>query len=592
MSRSVLERLGDPTVVALRVAGEAWPRGLLSGTVVPEGWLGLVERPDGRRRCVPAGDDPRPQREDRLLLVRHRAVEVPLSVNCVRAACGHEVSAAGEVRLHWPARDADLAALGRTLLADVELTRDGLARAVGEAGGWAAIQQFIRQRPAQQLVHDNLLDDFAALLRARLERFLFSSGAVLERVTGIRFSCPAMEEAEALQRAAAARVEQIKAQELVQQAAVAAVQRRLEGLSGIFEKLRAAAAGDERLRWHDLLPALSPAERCRLLENLWRITPDRQVAEAVVVILGDQCAWLDPAQPERITRRVTLPDELGGLRSVQFCPRRRWLLVGAARGVWALDAGGGEIVQRYVVPGAGPARTGFNAAVTVGERLLATHSQLGCWCWPLGSPLDCRAVLRPTDGVPRTIRGVTALSDDRVALAADNRVRIFTVTGEEADFPGLLTGTIHCLAALEPWLYAGVEDGSLYAFELGGPDVWVRQYRAAGVFESIQPRRWNDLIELVIPGGAEGLLGVFPGEALVARLLESPVPIRRAWSCDDLLVGLSDVRDRLVVLSSAAAGRAGQNVPLARLTGHSIQDACLVVRPARGATGNQVGEDS
>ena len=99
MSRETLSRLTDPTLVALCVSGRAWPKSLLSETRIPDAWMGLVETRDGRRRCVPAGEDPRPDDDDRLLLVRSRPIAASLEAINVSASCGNAVSASGEILL-------------------------------------------------------------------------------------------------------------------------------------------------------------------------------------------------------------------------------------------------------------------------------------------------------------------------------------------------------------------------------------------------------------------------------------------------------------------------------------------------------------
>ena len=259
-------------------------------------------------------------------------------------------------------------------------------------------------------MHDDLTDDFTAHLREQLKQFLFASGATLEHVAASKFTSTSLTRQEALERETAAGVARIEARDMVQQAALAATNRRLDSLGDVLAKLKSAAAGDEHMQWHDLLPSLSPAERGKLLENLWRITPDAQTAVAVVAVAGSECLWLAPASPDGITKRVTLNDDLGGLRSVTYDSQDARLLVGAARGVWLLDAATGDVCGRFEVPDVQP-RTGFNSAIACGGRLYAAHSQLGCWSWPLDKPGDARCILSPVERVPRTVRAVTALPD-------------------------------------------------------------------------------------------------------------------------------------------------------------------------------------
>ena len=583
MSRDIKERLAEPTVIALRCAGDQWPHSLLSAAVIPDAWMGLVETRDGRRRFVPAGEDPRAERGDQLVLVRNRPITVPLDVTDCRAACGNTVSATCELLVRWNADEHDLAALRKALLTQHELTLDGLANVVADAGGQTALQQLIRRHPAAKLVHEDQRDALLDAACEKLKRFLFETGMVLDRVAKLELSSESLARHEARERQAAERVERIETRKMVEQAALAATQRRLDDLGGLLEKLKTAAEADVQVQWRDLLPALSPAERGRLLENLWRITPDRKTAEAIVVVAGKECVWLDPANPEHVTRRVTLGDELGGLRSVTACPDRQLLAVGASRGVWTVNAANGDVTGKYEVPNAGEPQTGFNAAALAGERLFATHSQLGCWCWPLDRAAEAHALLEPVDGVPKTVRAVTTTEDGRLLFAADDCVHIFDAEGQSLG--GLDTGgkVIHCLAVLENAVYAGTANGMLLEGTLDETrELWLVVHRAPAAIETVQARRWSDLVELVIPAGVQGVCGVYGEEGVVTRLLESRTPIRRAWACDDLILALNELRDRLIVMNANLPDRTGRDVPIARLLGHSIQDAAIVATTEEG----------
>ncbi len=584
MSRDILKRLTDLRVVGLCCKGSAWPRSRLAETPIPDAWMGLVVSPDGRRRFVPAGEDPRLARDDTLALVRNRAITCPLQVPDIPTS-DHPVSAAVEVLLRCPAQDNELGALHKSLLAGDELTLENLAQAVSQAGATAALRQFVRARSASQLVHEDQRAPLLDTLRGALQRFLFSSGLVLERLGQVEFTSETLARQETLARTAAQRVEEIKSRDMVEQAALVATRRRLDDLAGLLDKLK-QVAGTGTARWSELLPALAPAERGRLLENLWRVTPDQHVAQAVVAVAGQTCVWLDPAQPEQILQRISVDESLGGLRSVSFSGERGWLLVGAARGVWALSAGDGTVVGSYLVPEAGQPRTGFNAAVIAGERLVATHSQLGCWSWPIAQPQQVTAHLRPADGIPKTIRAVTTGAGGQVLFAADDRVYIIRDAGEEMHTTSPVTAPITCLATLGDEIYAGTADGRVWSQSPAGhpgladADTWTVVHHTRSALESIVVRSWGDLVELVIPAGGDGISGVYPETGVVARLVESLVPVRRVWASDDALVGLSENRDRLTVLHTSMPGRAGRSVPLARLLGGLIQDACLVTSEA------------
>jgi len=583
MSRDILKRLADATVVALRCKGDAWPRALLSETPIPDAWMGLILKTDGRRRFVPAGEPPRAERDDTLVLVRNRALTIPLQLDSVPTSDAHAVNARLELLAHWPARDDDLTALHQTLLTSEELTLTDVSEAFRGAGTPAAVQRFCATRAAATLVGDDQRTPLLEHLRGELQRFLFSSGLMLERLGQVEFVSPSLTEANALQRDTARRVSELQARGIVEQAALAATQRRLDDLSTILTKLKTAAAGDGSLQWHELLPTLTPGERGRLLESLWRLTPDRTTAQSLVVVAGREVAWIDPRQPDGIRERVILPDELGGLRSVNYDTTSGTLLIGAARGVWQLEATKGNVIGQFRVPNVPPPPTGFNAAVTDGERLYATHSLLGAWAWRLADANDATPLLTPANGVPKTIRAATLAPPSRVLVAADNCVHGYDTEGLRVWESGPADGAIHCLAVLDGFVFAGTTAGTLLRAAIGQEAQWLIVHRAFGPIESVQARRWDDLTELVIPAGQQGVCGVYAEEALVARLLPTAHPARRAWACDDVLVALNEQRDRLTVLNSAMVARTGVEVAVARMLGRAIQDADLITAKAADA---------
>ena len=582
MSRDILESLKNPNLVALQCRGEDWPRALLSNRNLPRGWFALRQRADGKRGLIASGQDPDPERDDVLLFVRDAELAIPVEVSDCRAAGGNRVNVACTIQLRWR-RDADeLAAARKTFMDFNALTEERFVQRVTEAGVPAALKRFVREHKADALVEGDQREAFAEFLREQLKRFLFDAGLSIERVARFECSSDTLKEQQALRRETAKRVESIKARQMVEEAALAATQRRLGDLAGVMEKL-AAAAQNENMQWHDLLPSLSPAERGKLLENLWRITPNRHTARSIIVVAGQECLWLDPGDPEKITRRIKLDDALGGLRSVEFSPQRNALLVGAATGVWLLDADDGSVTGKFEVPGADRPRTGFNAAIVTGDNLIATHSQLGCWTWPLAQPSVGRALLQPESGVPKTIRSVVATSDGRVLFAADDTIHV--LDRELNPSAKLDTGgkTVTCIYVLDDSLYVGTLDGFVLHDRLDDShELFEVVHRAHDAIESIHARRWNDLVELVIPADAQGVLGIYGDEGVATPLLECRAPIRRAWACDDVVVGLSDHRDSLIVMNADMPQRTGREVHVARMTGRSIQDACIVVNSDEG----------
>lgn len=583
MSLEVRSILSDPTVVAVRVKGADWPRGVFAATPIPDGWMALVESLDGKRRYVPAGDEPRAAAEDSVALVRNRDIVTPLALRDVATEDGHTISGACDVLLRWRAEPDELAALRKSLLDGQRLTLPRLAERFAEGGARTAFAAFVRERNAADLLESDPRPTLLQHLRDSLKRFCFDTGVEIVRVAKLDWGSDSFARQRALELEAAQRVERIKAREMVEKAALAATHRKIAGLGGLLEKLE-SAAGESDTQWHELLPALSPNERGQLLENLWRITPDRAKAVYIVAIAGNTCLWLDPANPETVVRQVELPETLGGLRSVTFDALQGLLLVGAGQGVWVLDAERGAQQAMLPVPNCPPQRTGFNAAVRAEDRIVATHSALGCWVWRLDDPDSAAPVFEPVDGAPKRICAVTKSGEDRLIFGADNVVRVWLLDADESAELARLDDAVRALAVDAGGVYAGLSDGTVV--RLGSDRAIEPQvvHRVHDAVESIALRRWNDLLEMVVPHGAAGVLSVYAEQGVTAPLLTANQPLRRVWASDDLVVGLTDRRDRLIVMNANMPERQGFDVPIGQMTGRSVQDACIVtsrVEPAR-----------
>lgn len=580
MARDVIRRLSDATLVAIRIAGREWPRGLLAETPVPDAWMGLALKREGRRWFVAAGDFPRVSEDDELVLIRNRLFSIPIELRDATAACGNQIHATAELLVRWEARESDLAAFRQALLTAAELTVDQLAAHLADSGGLTSLRRFVRLQPVERLVGEDCRAELLETMREGLKRLAFEAGFVIDRVAKFECESPTFVRARARQQETEQRLEEVKAREVIEQAAVEAARRRLDEMGGLLEKLKTAAAGDGTASWHALLPTLSPAERGRLLENLWRLTPNARVATAIVVVAGNECMWLDPAGPENVVRRVTVPEEMGGLRSAAYCLQggAARLLLGAASGVWMLDAETGSVLNRFVADASTRPRTGFNVATLCNGRVFATHSQLGCWMWPVDAPANGRAILAPSGGVPKAIRAVVAADDGRVYFSADDCIHVYDPATDALAVQSAADGIVHCLALDGRTLYAGTDNGRLLRQELSRPDDWFVPFRASGPLESVQVRRWGDLVELVVPAGPQGVDAVYEEQNVVVRLVETSQSIRKAWACDDLIVGLNDRRDRLVVCRASQPDRKGAEAPIARMIGASVQDVCIVTR--------------
>lgn len=575
MADDIREKLGRDDLVALKLRASDWPRHLLSATLIPDAWMGLKLAADGRRAFVPAGEAPQLDRDDVLLLVRSRALTIPLEFDHVQARDRHTLRGRVELLLRWEPRETELAALAESLVAERDLTLPRLADALHAADAVAALRRFVAESDAEPLVAGARRDAALEHLRAALERFCFRTGATIERLGHCAFDSESLRHARLLAERAEQRVAAIEARRMVEQAAAEATRQRLDHLGDLLAKLRASATNDSQ-DWHDLLPALAPPERGKLLENLWRLTPNETIAAAIAVVAGNSLALLDPQSAAQLTHRVEIPDELGPLRSVTYDAAHAQLLLGAARGVWVVSPAG-ELVQRLAISAElDTPRTGFNSAARTGDTVFATHSQLGVWRWKLGE--HCAApqttqLLSTPEGT-RAVRAATVDDSGALWFAIDGS--IWTLAPDDAAPREFAIGvnTICHVCPHRDALFVSTTVGELFRVQRTQPDDWWLLHRTADVLERFAIRQWRDLCEVLTPALSGGVQAIYDEQQVAARVIEHPTAVRRIWACDDAIVGLSKLRDRLLI--STTAGGVTNDVPIARLLHQSVADATIV----------------
>lgn len=578
MSRGALAQLSDEQLVALQLRGGQWPRSLFAPALIPDAWMGLLEHADGWRKFVPSGEDPRPSGDARLTLVRNRPIAVPVEVDDLRAGGGEDITLRGELLLRWQQRDDDLSALARQLATRTRLNLQDLAALLREPLRSAA-SVFASARPVEALTGVDLREPLSQHLHEHLRAQAFEWGFAIERVTRCDAISRAAAERAAVQRDASRRIEHIRAGQLVEQAALAATQQKLAGLRSMLGELQSTAQGDARVG-RELLASLDPAERGRVLANLWRIVPSSCRTHAIVAVGGFNCVWLNPDDPQQVTRRLEVPDLLGPLRSVGCTVGCDAVLLGAAKGVWRVASDCTSKPAPLRAPDAAGAVHRFNAVAGREQEVYGTHTQLGCWRWSaegVAAPL-----LQSSIGMPQSVRALV-LCDDSIWFAADDRV----LCAEKGQGPPRQIGnpigsTIHSLAVGATDLFAGCGDASVRRCAIDGSTDWEIIARGDGPVASLALRSWGDLDELLFPAGHRGVLALYWREQVTVAQLEPPAglggrvaPIDRVWAAADLLAALNSDLGRLYVRTASTPDGVIREVLLARLLGRPVEDVCL-----------------
>jgi hypothetical protein len=255
------------------------------------------------------------------------------------------------------------------------------------------------------------------------------------------------------------------------------------------------------------------------------------------------------------------------------------LLLGAATGVyrWPIDRTEPDLT--LLVEAAPAVRGGFNAATMVGDRVFASHSELGLHEWNVEEPTVARALFEPMTRAADVVRGVQFF-DGNLYCSIDDRVIRWPADGVGDSPSHVYAGSMTTITALCPTsqgLFAGNGDGDVLHWPAGReakPDrLHTGLQRAA---ESVWVLKSHGVVRLVYTDTSLHVHARVLGDDYSCRYEAGGQTLRRVEVAPDMLVATNDLRDRLICWAPGQPGRAMATVGVSRLCGHSIQDVCLV----------------
>ncbi|MFQ5495393.1 MAG: hypothetical protein ACE5EX_08435, partial [Phycisphaerae bacterium] len=355
-----------------------------------------------------------------------------------------------------------------------------------------------------------------------------------------------------------------------------------------------------------------------------------------VVAAGDELLFFDPADLDSPTRRLTIQGDAGSIRSIQAADGddgRPILLLGAATGVYRLPIDRAEPDLTLLVDPAPQVRGGFNAAVTVGDRVFASHSELGLCEWRVGEPDNPTPRFESLTRQAGAVRGVHFFDGD-LLCAIDDRIIRWPADGTTDKPAHIYSGSTSTITAVRPTstgLFVGNGDGDVLHYPrdgdrsaqeapLGasvssatpaersappagsdgsgtaGPPVATghKATLEAGSTRTSKPVRLHtgtnrpvESLWLLTTHGVRRLVYTDTslhvharvlGDTFACRYEAGGQTLRRVEVAPDLLVATNDLRDRLICWTPGRPASPSATIPVSRLCGRSIQDVCLVPR--------------
>ncbi len=557
--------------------------GLLKRSLdLPIQWAALISRTTGDHEVVRSGGSVSSDEAQAVMFVRVTPVDISFVAENLSSQDGFACKAEVKTRLAIIPERGEMLSFQQHLLGSRRVAQaEGLASYL-QPSLHAGLAKLAAEQDAAALVDARTNDAISNALADAVEPACFAAGLVLERRPTARFESSALRQVQQVQQTAAARRVEHEAARQLDEALQTAWAEHVDQLASLLTRLNELAAASPEVKLPDLLRTFSERQRGQLYEALFATEEPTTRTRWLVVAAAEELLFFDPQALDSPNRRLKIDGPTGQARSVRCATvpdQGAVLLVGAATGVylWPIDRSTPETT--FLVSDGPRVRGGFNAAVLVGERLFATHSELGIHEWDLGEPTSGQPRFASMTAGAKAVRDVEFFDGD-LYCSIDDRVIRWPVDDATDRPTHIYTGSAALITALCPTadgLFAGNSDGDILHWAGGRdtePEVLCRgQKRAA---ESLWLLASHGVRRLIFTDTSHRVHAKVLGDSFECNYEAGGQTLRRVDVAPDLLVATTELRDRLICWKPGHPDKPYATIALASLTGRSVQDVCLV----------------
>ncbi|MCB9850912.1 MAG: hypothetical protein H6817_09450 [Phycisphaerales bacterium] len=557
--------------------------GMLRRTLdLPAAFAALARREDGGSVVTPAGGKVAGDGVEELVFVRAAPFEVEFAIAQLPARdkylCDARVSLMVQVLTDRAELDAlcsrvlgsrsvvDIAAIERHLFAHIE----------------RAVQASVAACDASSLVAGEHADALAKAISDGLAEPCFSSGMAVASTPVVSITSAAYDRTKQAAQRAARALQEHAAQGELRDALAGAQRERLDHLEGMLARLKKLADDSPAVELPELMRAFEESQRGQLYQALFASRARRRMTQWIVVVAGSELLYFDAENPVDIVRRVTIDTPAGALRSVQRDADSGVLMLGAARGVCLIGPEDNAPTHVLLADGADEVRGGFNSVARRGNDVIGTHSELGIVHWRVDQPSSGKSICPDITAKADAVR-CGKFSGNHFWCAVDAsilRIPADDLSATPQRFDASRGRTVSALWAGDDRVFVGNADGDVLAIDADAEQDSCAPERLHG-----GSRRAVESIVRVTAGGIERLfftdttLAVFSrviGDTFTCRYEAGGQTVRRAECAADVVAGTTDARDRILIWRADEPHQPVSVININRLTGRSIQDACLI----------------
>lgn len=552
---------------------------------VPAGQCALVVRKSGERVVFPAGSDLSSDDVAEVIWCRTGTVTLKFANVAIHSIDHYLCRAEVDIRVHLIADAAEMVAFRNRVIGSSNAADRGSILDYFHPHVVSGLTGAADGRGVGALIDSENRKTIAAELFESLKASAFAAGVQIESPIHVRLDAPMYRQTQRAQADRKRRRDDVSAKQRIEQACALAKQEQTERVQQTLQRLRERVESSPSDSLATMIREFDETQRGPLYEGLFATCDDLLETDRIVVGSGDELLSFDPATLDAPQMRTQVPGDVGSIRSVQAyldANGVQRLCIGAAVGVYEVSADLDDQVVSYRVENVGDVRGGVNSVALAGERLLATHSELGLLVWDRGSDTPARSLHRELTELAKAVRCVQ-FHPTGVYFSADHVVYRM-ISADESAKPERYLGSRSIISAIcvtDQNVFAGNADGEVIVWSHESPNepeiIHNGRQRAC---ESVFMIELGGIERLFYTDTSSAVFARIVGDSFISRFEAGGQTLRRVEVATDLVVATNEARDRLFLWKPSTPNTPTAVIPIAQLTTRSIQDVCLVSTPA------------
>ncbi len=567
---------------------------------LPGAWAALVTGQAGEDTVIPAGAAIDGGDLEDVLFVRITAFDIDYDVKQLHTSDDFDCRVDVQLRLRLIPERGELVSFRSTIQASHRVIQTDHIVSYFDSIIRSTVSTFTAEHQADSLVESKTQEQLSHALTDALDGPCFSSGLVLDAPPVVRVESSSLKKVQQVKTDSARRHAEHQAAKPLRAALKQAQHEHLDHLSSLLVRLNELADASPNIKLPELVRTFNEQQRGEIYEAIFATDAaenltSKKHTQWIVVSAGDELLFFDPANLEAPVRQIPIALDAGAVRSVQYVENhnnQRYLLLGAAKGVYRMGVDASTPEATFLVDHPPEVRGGFNAVAQVGDRIVASHSEIGIYQWHANETSGGKLLFESITRGAGAIRFIQQDSGD-FYCSVDDKILRWSAHSDDEKPSQIYIGsrsTITSLMICSEGLFAGNSSGEVLHWPVGGssptlaaqewgthldePVILHRgQHRAV---ESIHLYESQGIRRLIYTNTSLYVHALVLGDTFSGRYEAGGQTLRRVNVAPDMLVATTELRDRLIVWKPGKPNQPDATISVSRICNRSVQDVCLI----------------